>query len=323
MTRFLVLLLTLLFASGMIGARPAPAQTKATPVFSSGPTGGAWIPMAATVAETVKKKFPEVNIHVEPGAGLVNMEKIITDKADLGWSMTSLVFDARSGKGRWKEKRTDKLLYVASFYPNVWHLAVPADSGIKKITDLKGKPVALPQRATISMEHGWEILLSLQGMTLNDLGARSYGSFTDNVELVKNRQAVAMGWLVTVPAPFMLDLGSTQKLRLIEVPEAVLESLRKLNSGFVRHVIPRGTYAAQGIQEDVVTFQTPLVLIASSKTPADVIYRVTRAIIEGRENFANVTSAMKGVSAQDMAQNFGTPYHPGAEKYYREAGLLK
>ena len=59
-------------------------------VFSSGPTGGSWIPMAAATAQVVKKRFPEVNLQVEPGAALVNMEKIRTDKADLGWSMTTV-----------------------------------------------------------------------------------------------------------------------------------------------------------------------------------------------------------------------------------------
>jgi TRAP-type uncharacterized transport system substrate-binding protein len=65
------------------------------------------------------------------------------------------------------------------------------------------------------------------------------------------------------------------------------------------------------------------VLIASSKTSPDVIYKVTKAIIEGRAEFANVASVMKGITAEEMAQSFDMPYHPGAEKYYREAGLLK
>ncbi len=64
-------------------------------------------------------------------------------------------------------------------------------------------------------------------------------------------------------------------------------------------------------------------LIASSKTPADVIYKVTKAIVEGRNDFGNVVSVMKGISASDMAQNFDMPYHPGAARYYKEAGLLK
>jgi TRAP-type uncharacterized transport system fused permease subunit len=61
----------------------------------------------------------------------------------------------------------------------------------------------------------------------------------------------------------------------------------------------------------------------TGRTPADVVYKITKAVVEGREDFARVTSAMKGVTAQDMAQSFGMPYHPGAEKYFREAGLLK
>ena len=132
-----------------------------------------------------------------------------------------------------------------------------------------------------------------------------------------------MGWFTTVPASYILDLGSARKLRMVPVPDDIIEKMRQVNPGFVRHVVAKGTYSAQGLGEDVVTIQSPTILIASSKTPADVIYKVTKAIVDGREAFANVTAAMKGVTAKDMAQNFGMPYHPGAERYYREAGLLK
>jgi TRAP-type uncharacterized transport system substrate-binding protein len=99
--------------------------------------------------------------------------------------------------------------------------------------------------------------------------------------------------------------------------------MQAINPGFVRHVIPKGTYAAYGVEEDVVTIQAPTILIASSKTPADVIYKVTKAIVEGRDAFGNVSSVMKGTTGQHFAESFGLPRHPGAERYYREAGLLK
>ena len=67
----------------------APAQQKASLVFSAGPTGGSWTPMAAATAEVIKKKYPELDVLVEPGAALVNMEKMRNDKADLGWSRRS------------------------------------------------------------------------------------------------------------------------------------------------------------------------------------------------------------------------------------------
>ena len=302
---------------------PAAAQQKLSLVFSAGPTGGSWTPMAAATAEVVKKKFPELDVLVEPGAALVNMEKMRNDKADLAWSMTTVLADARAGANSWKGKATDKALFVANYYPNVWQLAVPAASDVKSLKDLKGKAVALPPRGNTSLAEGWDWLLRVNGMKLDDLGTKSYGSLTENAESIRNRQSVAMGWYTTVPASFMLDLGTSMKMRMIPVSDAELGEMRKLSPGLVRHVIPKGTYAQYGIEEDVATIQAPTILIAHARTAPDVIYKVTKAIVEGREDFARVTAAMKGASGQGFAQNHGLPFHPGAERYYREAGLLK
>jgi TRAP transporter TAXI family solute receptor len=302
---------------------PGAAQQKTSLVFTAGPTGGTWTPMAAATAEAIKRRYPELDVQVEPGAALVNMEKMRNDKADLGWSMTTVLADARAGAGSWKGKQTDKALFVANYYPNVWQLVVPASADVRKLADLKGKAVALPPRGNTSLAEGWDLLLRVENMKLDDLGTKSYGSITENAEAIRNRQAVAMGWYTTVPAGYMLDLGTSMKLRMIPVPDDVIEKMRQMNSGFVRHVIPKGTYAQYGIEEDVVTLQAPTILIASAKTPPDVVYKVTKAVVEGREDFVRVTAAMKGVTAKDMAQSFGQPIHPGAEKYYREAGLLK
>lgn len=308
---------------GLGASGPALAQKATDVIFSAGPTGGSWTPMAAAVSQVINKRFTELNVQVEPGAALVNMEKIRIDKADLGWSMTNVMADAQTGTGQFEGKKTDKGLYVANFYPNVWQLAVPADSGINSIKDLKGKPVALPARGNTSLVAGWENLLKVNGMTLNDLGAKSYGPVSSNAEAVKNRQAVAAGWFTVVPASFVLDLGSAMKLRVLSISDAEFDALRKINAGFVRHTIKADTYKDQGVAADIQTFQSPTVLIASSKTPDEVVYKITKAIVEGRDAFGNVVSVMKGITPKEMAQNFGMAYHPGAAKFYKEAGLLK
>jgi len=301
----------------------APAQQKASLVFSAGPTGGSWTPMAAATAEVIKKKYPELDVLVEPGAALVNMEKMRNDKTDLAWSMTTVMADARAGANSWKGKQTDKPLFVANYYPNVWQLVVPASSDIRKLSDLKGKPVTLPPRGNTSLAEGWELLLKVNNMKLDDLGTKSYGSITENAEAVRNRQAVAIGWFTTVPASFMLDLGTSLKLRMIPVTDAEFAKLKELNPGFVRHVIKAGTYGDQGIEVDVPTFQSPTILIASAKAPADVVYKITKAIVEGRGDFVHVTKAMQGITPADMGRDYGMPFHPGAARYYKEAGVLK
>ena len=315
--------LTLLVALSALGAGPGSAQSKLSLVFSAGPTGGTWTPMAAATSEVIKKKFPELDVLVEPGAALVNMEKMRNDKTDLAWSMTTVLADARAWTNSWKGNATDKSLFVANFYPNVWQLTVPAASDVKSLKDLKGKAVALPPRGNTSLAEGWEWLLKANGMKLDDLGTKSYGSITENAEAIRNRQAVAMGWYTTVPASFMLDLGTSMKMRMITVSDAELAEMKKLNAGLVKHVIPKGTYSQYGIDEDVATIQAPTILIAHAKTDADTVFKITKAIVEGREDFGRVTAAMKGVTGKDFAQSHGMPMHPGAERYYREAGLLK
>ena len=302
---------------------PVGAQQKVNLVFSSGPTGGSWIPLAGATAELVKKRYPELELQVEPGAALVNMEKIRNDKADLGWSMTNVLYDARNGKGQWTGKQTDRPMYVASYYPNVWQLVVPANTDIQSLKDLKGKAVSLPSRGNTSLADGWENLLRVNRMKLDDLGPKSYGPVASNAEAVKNRQALAAGWFTTVPASFILDLGSTMKLRMIPVTDAEFAKMKEINPGFVRHVIKAGTYGDQGIEADVPTFQSPTILIASAKTPADVVYKITKAIVEGRGDFVNVTKAMQGITPADMGRDYGMPFHPGAARYYKEAGVLK
>ena len=310
-------------ALAVAAAGAAHAQQKTDVIFSAGPTGGSWTPMAAAASQIINKRFPELNVQVEPGAALVNMEKIRSDKADIGWSMTTVMSDAQKGEGQFAGKQTDKGLYVANFYPNVWQLVVPANSDIKSVKDLKGQPVALPSRGNTSLAAGWEYLLKVNGMTLNDLGAKSYGPVSSNAETMKNRQAMAAGWFTVVPASFILDLGSAMQLRMLPVSDEEFAALRKLNPGFVRYTVKADLYKDQGVTEAVQTFQSPTVLIASSKTSPDVVYKITKAIVEGSRGIRQRRQRHEGCDGGRNGADVGMPYHPGAEKYYREAGLLK
>lgn len=312
-------LLTVLLTTSL----PATAQQKVNLVFSSGPTGGSWMPMAAAIADVVKKKFPEIDVQVEPGGTNVNLEKIRTDKADIGWAFATALFDLRAGRGYWQGKKSDKHVLLANVYPNVWQFAVLAESNVRNITDLRGKAVALPDRTQSSLTEGWDLLLKVHGMTQADLGTKSYGKVSENVEILKDRKAVAMAWFTAVPASFVLDLGSARKIRLLQFDDATVAKLRDLNSGFARHVIPKGMYTSSGVDEDIHTYQTPGMLVVSSRVPADAAYKVTKAIVEGRDTLSAVATVMKTVTPQMMAQSLGVPLHPGSEKYFREVGALK
>lgn len=127
------MLVAVMVAGALVGATApaAEAQQKVSLVFSAGPTGGTWSPMAAATAEVIKRKYTELDVQVEPGAALVNMEKMRNDKADIAWSMSTVTADVRAGVNSWKGKQTEKPLFVANFYPNVWQVVVPLDAPIR------------------------------------------------------------------------------------------------------------------------------------------------------------------------------------------------
>jgi hypothetical protein len=87
--------------------------------------------------------------------------------------MTTVMPTRRPAPAAGKGKQTDKALFVANFYPNVWQLTVPQAADIRKVADSRAKAVALPPRGNTSLAEGWEVLLKVNGMKLDDLGTRA------------------------------------------------------------------------------------------------------------------------------------------------------
>jgi TRAP transporter TAXI family solute receptor len=130
------------------------------------------------------------------------------------------------------------------------------------------------------------------------------------------------GWLLctTIPASSIMDLASTRKIRLISLPEEKIKAMQKLNAGYIKRVIPKGTY--QGVDYDVQGFGFFTHLIISAKLPDDLVYKITKTMVQNLPRYGQVVKDMKGVTAKDLAMDIGIPFHPGALKYYKEIGAL-
>jgi TRAP transporter TAXI family solute receptor len=129
-------------------------------------------------------------------------------------------------------------------------------------------------------------------------------------------------WLgcTTVPAAIIMDLASTRKIRLLSLPEDKVKAIQKLNAGYVRRTIPKGTY--QGVDYDVHGFGFFTHLIINAKLPDDLVYKITKSLVNSLPNLGNVVKDMKGVTPKDLAADIGIPFHPGALKYFKEIGAL-
>jgi TRAP transporter TAXI family solute receptor len=280
--------------------------------------GGSWYPLGGAIADAIQKEIPGVTMSVAPGGGIANVEGVELGKCDIGFSNSSSAVDGLYGRPPFK-KKMENMRQLANLYPQYFQMVVREDSGIKSVADLKGKSIAPGPKG-----HTGELLaqqvLEIYGLSYKDMAKIHHVQYSDSVSLMKDGHAHAFILGTTIPASSILDLAADRKIRLLSLPDDKIKALQKLNAGYLKRVIPKGTYP--GVDYDVpgVGYFTHLVI--SAKLPADLVYKITKTLANNLPRFADVVKDMKGVVPKDLALDIGVPFHPGAFKYFKEIGAL-
>ncbi len=296
-------------------AAPAVAQQLK---MMTGPQGGSWYPLGGAIQGILEKNIPGVSMQVLPGAGISNVLGVQTGKADLGFGNGVSSYDGVRGTEPFKQK-TDNVCQVATLYFQYFHLVALADAGIKTVGDAGGKALTTQQKGNTGEQMTRDVL-KVYGLDYGKMSRVNFSSYTDSVAQLKDGQAQLFGLITTVPASSVMDLASARDIRVLEIPDDKFRALQKINKGYDKRVIKAGSYPKQ--DRDVNTIGTWTHLIASCKLPEQLVYNITKALATNVETLGNVVSAVKGLSVKDMATDIGVPYHPGARKFYQEAGAL-
>lgn len=205
---------------------------------------------------------------------------------------------------------------MASLYPQYFQFVVLADSGIDEISDLKGKTITTQQRGNTG-EVITRDFLAAHGLEYSDLKV-SYVGYTDSVNQMKDGHAVAFGLNTQAPAGAVLDLAAARDIKMFG-QEDIYDEMLKLNPSYKLITLPKGTYPKQDKDLKVIGFSTHV--IASCKLPADQVYAMTKAISKNTAMLATVAKAVAKLKPAGMAADIGVPFHPGAAKFYKEAGI--
>jgi hypothetical protein len=293
-------------------------QQKVDLKLMTGPMGGSWYPLGGAIADAIQKEIPGVTLSVSPGGGIANVEGVELGKCDIGFSNSSSAVDGLYGRPPFK-KKMENMRQLANLYPQYFQMVVREDSGIKSVADLKGKSIAPGPKG-----HTGELLaqqvLEIYGLSYKDMAKIHHVQYSDSVALMKDGHAQAYILGTTIPASSIIDLAADRKIRLLSLPDDKIKALQKLNAGYLKRVIPKGTYP--GVDYDVpgVGYFTHLVI--SAKLPDDLVYKITKTLSNNLPRFAEVVKDMQGVTPKDLALDVGVPFHPGALKYFREIGAL-
>jgi TRAP transporter TAXI family solute receptor len=305
---------TLGLALGLAIAAAAPAGAVEMKMMT-GPQGGSWIPLGGQLKDMWEKALPGTSVQVMPGAGIANARGVDEGKADIGFGNSISTVDGLAGRAPFT-KPASNICNLATLYPQYYQFVVNADSGINKFEDLKGKPITTQQRGNTG-ELITKQILEVHGLKYSDVKV-SFVGYSDSVNQMKDGHAVAFALGTQVPAGAIMDLAAARDIKLLDQSSS-FDGMKKLNPGYTLITVPKGSYPKQDNDVKVIGYATHL--FVSCKLPADEVYKMTKAVAENTKTLATVAKDIGALTPKGMAEDIGIPFHPGAAKFYAEAGI--
>lgn len=285
----------------------------------TGGTSGVYYPMGAAISDIYAKNIEDARTQVQATkASVENLNLLQQGKGEIGFALGDSVELAVEGNAEAGfTAPLDKLRAIAAIYPNYIQIVASKDSGIKTLEDLKGKRLSVGA-AKSGTELNARAILEAAGMSYDDLAKVEYLPFAESVELMKNRQLDATLQSAGLGVASLKDLATSIAIEVVTVPEEVSA---KLGAAYIPSVIPAGTYDGQAT--DVPSVSVINILVTHDGVSEETAYQMTKLIYENLDTLKAAHSAANDIDPAKATENLPLPLHPGAERYYREAGILK
>lgn len=255
------------------------------------------------------------------GGSVFNLNAIRAGDMDVGVVQSDWQYHAYHGSDRFADAGpNEKLRAVFSLHPEPFTVLVRADSEIRHFEDIRGKRVNVGnpgsgQRGTV------ERLMAAYGWTLDDFALASELPSREQGQALCDNRIDVMLFTVGHPSAAIQEPIATCDARLVPVDGQVVDRLIEDNPYYFRATIPAGMYPGQ--EEDVTTFGVGATLVSSTDTSEAAIHALVKAVFERFDTFKTLHPAFAVLEKETMVrEGLSAPLHPGAERYYREAGLL-
>ncbi len=300
-----------------------PSFAKKRIVFGGGPAGGTFQVVAngIQVYDPVKA-IKGFTVKAQSSAGSVeNLRKVDKGKQQMGVVYSGHVFLGRNGMMKNDPKKYENVLAVSWLYGAPAQLVVRAGSGIKSVKDLVGKKVGVGNAGSGAFAN-CELFFTHMGVW--DKIERNAMGYNDAAAAFGNNQLDAF-WLFTAfPSGAVIMAAQTNDIALLNLDaDAEASGFYKKYPYFGKLSVPAGTY--RGVGYAAPSFQDSTLWVANSKVSADIVYELLSIIYSdaGLKHMYGQKKTFKKMSLQTGATGIVTPFHPGAEKFWKEKGMLK
>ncbi len=310
--------LGLAFSAALVSGA-AVAQQQFINVLTGG-QAGVYYPLGVALSQIFAKDIPNVRSTAQvTRASAENLNLLQAGRGELALTLADALSDAWNGNAEAGfNNKLDKLRGISGTYNNYIQIVANADSGIKTLADLKGKRVSVGA-ARSGTELNARAVFRAAGLSYQDLAKVEYLPFGESVELMKNRQLDATLQSAGLGVASIRDLATAIRIVVIPVPADVVAKIG--DAAYQPSVIPANTYSGQ--TEDVATAAIPNFLVTHSGVSDDMAYRMTKAMYDNLDTLFAAHNAARAINRDNAIKGMPVPLHPGAERYYKEVGLIK
>ncbi len=313
-----------LAAVATLGSAPVAAQQKFVTIGTGGVTG-VYYAAGGAICRLVNKDRAKHNIRCSvesTGGSVFNVNTIKAGELDLGFVQSDVQFNGLKGVGQFKDAGAyPDLRAVFSVHPEPFTVVARKEANVKKFEDFKGKRfnVGNPGSGTrASMDE----LLGALGWKVSDFSLASELKADEHGPALCDGKIDGFFYAVGHPSANIQDPTTTCGAQLVSLTGPAIDKLMEGKPYYAKATIPGGLYPNNS--QATETYGVLATVVASSKTPAETVYQVVKAVFDNFEEFKKLHPALTNLKPEDMVKNgLSAPLHDGAARYYKEKGWVK
>lgn len=290
---------------------------KTTQVLATGGTTGTYYGVGSAMMNVLNPLLTMTEINVtSTGASKDNVQGITDDEYGLAILQSDVLTYAHEGTNVFTAPETDAL-WVAGLYNET--VQITAKGGITSVDQLKGKAVCVGDVGSGTEFNAYQVL-EAYGMTADDIEV-VHANFGEAAEMLKNGQIDAAFTVAGAPTTAITELATSgMDFSMVSLDQEHVDILHEKYPFLVQENLPAGTY--EGVDTETICVAVEAALVASVDMSEDAVYELTKAMFENLDALTSGHSKFALVTAEKAAENGSVPMHPGAEKYYKEIGVL-
>ena len=284
--------------------------------FATGNEQGTYYAFGTAITKAINNNSDfKINVHTSAGskASLISLDK---GDIDMAFVQNDIMSYAYNGSDMFSsEEKIDSFSVIGALYPEVCQIVTT--KSISSVSELAGKTVSIGDAGS-GVEINAEQILEVYGLTLNDIVPVNM-SFQSSADALQKGTIDAFFCTAGSPTAVISQLSAATKIYIIPLDEEHIQKLCEKYHYYTEHTIVPSTYS--GVDKSTKTVAINATVIASNELSEDIVYSITKAIFENKDKIEHEKAEY--INAEYAVENArDVPFHKGAEKYYREIGLL-